>query len=169
MAALVSVETVLLVVLVVLVAGLLRSHAEILRRLGPETGERTPPERAAPVRRAGETAPTLVGATAGGDPVRLDFAGGDGAPTLLAFLGTGCTSCQPFWAALGQGGLPPAVQTVIVTRGSDRESPARVRALAPAGSAVVMSPTAYADYGVSGTPYFVLVERTIVGEGMAST
>ena len=34
MTALVSVETVLLVLLVVLVAGLLRSHAEILRRLG---------------------------------------------------------------------------------------------------------------------------------------
>ena len=35
MVAIVSVETVLLVVLLVLVAGLLRSHAEILRRLGP--------------------------------------------------------------------------------------------------------------------------------------
>jgi len=35
MTALVSVETVLLVLLLVLVAGLLRSHAEILRRLGP--------------------------------------------------------------------------------------------------------------------------------------
>ena len=35
MEALVAVETVLLVLLVVLVAGLLRSHAEILRRLGP--------------------------------------------------------------------------------------------------------------------------------------
>ena len=34
MTALVAVETVLLVLLVVLVAGLLRSHAEILRRLG---------------------------------------------------------------------------------------------------------------------------------------
>ncbi len=36
MTALVSAETVLLVILVVLVAGLLRSHAEILRRLGPD-------------------------------------------------------------------------------------------------------------------------------------
>jgi hypothetical protein len=35
MVALVAVETVLLVVLVVLVAGLLRSHAELLRRVGP--------------------------------------------------------------------------------------------------------------------------------------
>ena len=36
MTALVSVETVLLVLLIVLVAALLRSHAEILRRLGAE-------------------------------------------------------------------------------------------------------------------------------------
>ena len=35
MTALVSVESVLLVVLLLLVAGLLRSNAEILRRLGP--------------------------------------------------------------------------------------------------------------------------------------
>ncbi|MBV9193079.1 MAG: hypothetical protein JO168_02960, partial [Solirubrobacterales bacterium] len=36
--ALVAVETALLVVLVVLVAGLLRSHAELLRRVGPAEG-----------------------------------------------------------------------------------------------------------------------------------
>ena len=42
MVALVSVETVLLVLLVVLVAALLRSHAEILRRLGPD-GAGAPP------------------------------------------------------------------------------------------------------------------------------
>ena len=35
MVALVAVETLLLVLLTLLVAGLLRSHAEILRRLGP--------------------------------------------------------------------------------------------------------------------------------------
>ncbi|MEA2353553.1 MAG: hypothetical protein QOJ14_1967, partial [Thermoleophilaceae bacterium] len=35
MTALVAVETLLLVLLILLVAGLLRSHAEILRRLGP--------------------------------------------------------------------------------------------------------------------------------------
>ena len=38
MTALVSVETVLLVLLIVLVVGLLRSHAELLRRLGPGDG-----------------------------------------------------------------------------------------------------------------------------------
>ena len=37
MTVLVAYETVLLVLLVLLVAGLLRSHAEILRRLGPRS------------------------------------------------------------------------------------------------------------------------------------
>ena len=46
MVALVSVETVLLVLLVVLVAALLRSHAEILRRLGPDDGHSTRPRSA---------------------------------------------------------------------------------------------------------------------------
>ena len=41
--AIVSVETVLLVLLIVLVAGLLRSHAEILRRLGPGDAETDAP------------------------------------------------------------------------------------------------------------------------------
>src|SRR5438067_506773 len=39
MTVLVACETVLLALLVLLVAGLLRSHAEILRRLGPPSGE----------------------------------------------------------------------------------------------------------------------------------
>jgi formate hydrogenlyase subunit 4 len=37
--ALLAGETVLLVLLSVLVVGLLRSHAEILRRIGPETAQ----------------------------------------------------------------------------------------------------------------------------------
>ena len=54
MTVLVSVETVLLVLLVVLVAGLLRSHAEILRRLGPpgEEGPRLRPRLLQAARRA---------------------------------------------------------------------------------------------------------------------
>ena len=39
MTVLVACETVLLALLVLLVAGLLRSHAEILRRLGPASAE----------------------------------------------------------------------------------------------------------------------------------
>jgi hypothetical protein len=175
----VSVETVLLALLVVLVAGLLRSHAEILRRLGPEgaRGDAGPagpahalePPASAPDR--GDTwAPELAGVTPGGDAVRLAFDGRGGAPTLLAFLSSGCTSCARFWETLGERPLPAGLEAVIVTRGADREQRSRLRSLAPERIQVVMSSQAWEDYAVPGSPYFVLVEDGAVqGEGVATT
>lgn len=170
MAAIVAVETVLLVLLTVLVAGLLRSHAEILRRLGPDgeaprVSEPPAPERLA-IRRA---APALTGMTPTGDAVALEFARGADQLTLLAFLTTGCGTCAGFWESLAEPRLPREVQRVIVTRGSERESPARVRALAPSEIPVVMSSEAWEAYEVAGAPYFVLVSDSILGEGMAAT
>jgi hypothetical protein len=171
MTALVSVETVLLVLLVLLVAGLLRSHAEILRRLGPtEDRERPiapPPQTsrgAAQVRAA-----PLTGVTPDGDVVTLAFDGAGSAPALLAFLTSGCSTCAGFWETLGERRLPPGVQTLIVTRGSDRERPSRLRSLAPSRVPVVMSSQAWEDYRVPGAPYFVLVDGTIRGEGVATS
>jgi hypothetical protein len=163
--ALVSVETVLLVLLVVLVASLLRSHAEILRRLGPE-GESAVPEPPKTIR-TDTAAPELAGVTPTGDAVKLAF---HGTPTLLAFLSSGCTSCVQFWEKLGASRPPPDLRPVIVTRGADREQVAKLRRLAPDGVPVVMSSQAWQDYGVPGTPYFVLVEDgAIRGEGVATT
>ncbi len=195
MVALVSVETVLLVLVLVLVAGLLRSHAELLRRIGPPdqpaaAGPEGSPAIAPPPppgqpaagsggARTGAAAP-VVGTTPHGDSVVLDFERVDGldetaavgeaasAPTLLAFLTSGCSTCAGFWSALAERAIP-GVQPVIVTRGSERERPARLRALAPDGVPVVMSSAAWEHYGVPGAPYFVLVEETIRGEGVAST
>ena len=165
--ALVSVETVLLVLLVVLVAALLRSHAEILRRLGPE-GSRAPRLPEPPAReRAGSSAPELAGATPTGDAIKLAF---DGTPTLLAFLSSGCTSCVQFWESLGERRLPAGLEAVIVTRGRESEQASKLRKLAPGHVPVVMSSDAWEDYGVPGTPYFVLVEEgAIQGEGVATT
>jgi hypothetical protein len=170
MEALVAVETVLLVLLVVLVAGLLRSHAEILRRLGPAAADEAvlPSPSTAP-RRTDTAAPTLAGATPAGDPVKLAFDGGAAAPTLLAFLTSGCSSCAGFWESLGDGRLSQGVQAVIVTHGSEQESPSRLGSLSPPGVPVVMSSQAWRDYGVPGAPYFVLVGRGVLGEGVAST
>jgi hypothetical protein len=164
MIAIVSVETVLLVILVVLVAGLLRSHAEILRRLGA-------PEQSVPATplRTDATAPLLAGTTPGGDAITLAFDGAHRSPTLLAFLTSGCSTCATFWDTLGERRLPPGVQTVIVTHGSEREQPAKLRSLAPRGVPVVMSSRAFEDYAVPGSPYFVLVDGEVRGEGMAST
>jgi hypothetical protein len=165
--AIVSIETVLLVLLLVLVAALLRSHAEILRRLGPE-GQRAPdlPEPPAGVR-VHTSAPELAGITPTGDAIKLAF---DGTPTLLAFLSSGCTSCAGFWEGLGQRRLPAGLETMIVTRGPDREQRSRLRSLAPGAVPVVMSSEAWEDYAVPGSPYFVLVEDgAIRGEGVATT
>jgi hypothetical protein len=166
---LVVAETVLLVLLVVLVAGLLRSHAEILRRLGPAPDAAPTPPNPAIERRPGVTAPPLSGTTADGDVVSLSFEGGSAAPTLLAFLSSGCATCARFWESLGDGGLPVDVQTVIVTRGADREQPARLRKLALPGVPVVMSSAAWGHYEVPGAPYFVLVVGSIRGEGVATS
>jgi len=169
MTALVAVETVLLVLLVVLVAGLLRSHAEILRRLGPPDAadEPLPEPPASPRPRV--SAPDLAGTTPAGDAVSLSFSGSASAPTLLAFLTSGCGTCAGFWQSLEGSRLPAGVQTVIVAHGPDRERPAQLRSLAPPGVPVVMSSEAWRDYRVPGAPYFVLVDETIRGEGVATT
>jgi hypothetical protein len=179
MTALVSVETVLLIVLLVLVAGLLRSHAELLRRLGPAAGDEPVGSRAvdrgsavrAPIGGAAprRPAPALHGVTPMGDAVGLDFASGAGTLTLLAFLTTGCSTCAGFWDTLAEPRLPAGVETVIVAHGAERERVSRVAALAPAGVPVVMSSQAWLDYEVPGAPYFVLAERAILGEGVASS
>ncbi len=166
MTALVAAETLLLVLLIVLVVGLLRSHAEILRRLGPADDVATPPRT--PRRDADQPAPALSGATPSGDVVALSFDGPSAAPTLLAFLTSGCSTCAGFWDSLGERRLPPEVQTVIVAHGSERERPAELRSLAPADVPVVMSSRAWDDYRVPGAPYFVLVDGMIRGEGMAT-
>jgi hypothetical protein len=164
--AIVSVETVLLVILVFLVAGLLRSHAEILRRLGPD-GSANPVPRA-PERAAGAPAPPIAGSTPDADAVALDLAA-PGAPTLLAFLSSGCSTCAAFWAGLNEARLPAGIQPVVVTRGADRERVRHLRELAPPGVVVVMSSRAWEDYSVPGSPYFVLVDGAIRGEGVATT
>jgi hypothetical protein len=177
MVALVSVETVLLVILVVLVAGLLRSHAEILRRLGPAAPPGSPGSEAdapgpgaprAPQRPAGSPAAPIAGTTPHDDAIALDLAA-PGGLTLLAFLSSGCSTCAAFWAGLHEARLPAGVQPVVVTRGADREQVGRLRELAPPGMAVVMSSQAWADYAVPGSPYFVLVDGAIRGEGVATT
>ncbi len=170
MTAVVAVETVLLVLLIVLVAGLLRSHAEILRRLGQSeapSGVVAPPQAA---RTDAQLIPAPIsGSTPRGDAVALAFDGAGSRPTLLAFLSSGCSTCMGFWETLAEPRLPATVQTVIVTRGSDRERPARLRELAPDNVPVVMSSKAWDDYGVPGAPYFVLVDGAVRGEGVATT
>ncbi len=186
--ALVVAETVAIALLGVLVAGLLRSHGEVLRTLhtlgaGLEPGSGDHPVGGGPVggavaialtpatdRRAGVPAARLTGVTLTADAVSWAVAG-TGRDTLLAFLSGGCETCQPFWTAFGAGvEVPGGADLVVVTGGPERESETLLRRLAPADLPLVMSTAAWEDYEVPGSPHFVYVDGrsgTVVGEGTA--
>jgi hypothetical protein len=173
--ALVACETILLALLVLLVAALLRSHAELLRRLGPpDSADEHGP---APVPRPGAAPPVaateIAGRTLEGDAVKFSL--GPGAPpTLIAFLTSGCDTCRGFWGDLRAGhrvSLPrPGSRLVVVTKDAREESSSRLGDLSPGGVPVVMSSEAWTRHGVPGSPYFLYVEDgAVAGEGSATT
>jgi len=186
-----------LAVLAVLVVGLLRSHAEILKALhdlgvnledgapAPTAGRRPAVSRHAPARTADGVAPPrgdgplgaaadLSGSLPRGGAARVAVVGVDH-PTLIAFLSTGCGTCGTFWDALNEGvtRLPdPSTRIVVVTNGPDAESPAAVADLAPPGVVTIMSNDAWDDYGVPVSPFFALVDGPsgkVIGEGSGTT
>jgi hypothetical protein len=161
----VAAETLLLVLLLLLVVALLRSHAEILRRLeavDPTTA--VPRPETAKGARAGTD---LAGATPSGG-ARHVAASGD---LLLAFLSSGCTSCAHLIDTVPDAVavLPRATRLVVVTKSPDVE---RVRRFRPLEDHVdiVMSSRAWDDYAVPGSPYFVHVAGgAVVGEGSGTS
>ena len=193
MTALVIVEGLALLLLAVLVVGLLRSHAEILKRLhelgaglesdaahdheatGPsDLGFPVPPGRALPSTQGARPAADVDGETATGEFAHVAVVGSN-RDTVLAFLSTGCRTCAGLWDTVGDGsrlGLPAGTNLVIVTRSSDEESFGRIRELAPPGIPVVLSTEAWDAYEVPVAPYFVHVdgtEGTVIGEGAAGS
>lgn len=182
MAILVACETLLLVALTFLVVGLLRSHAEILRRIGPGPAGGSPardefaaeslippPERRADLRPGRD----IAGLTPSRDALKVALDEGS-PPTLLAFLSSGCGVCDRFWQDLASDSrlaeLPREIRLVAVTKGLHEESPSRIRELAPETLQVVMSSEAWRDYRAPAAPYFVYLEHGQVrGEGSASS
>ena len=170
MEALIIIEGIVILLLAVLVAGLLRSHAEILRQLAalgggePHEAHISPPRRLA---RNGSTT-VLTGTTPGGGATIISLAGNRG-HTLLAFLSTTCTACGAFW----EGEVPSlsGIRPVVVTKGAEAESPAGVARLMNPAVSTLMSTEAWESFAVPATPYFVLVDGVgqIVGEGSAPT
>jgi hypothetical protein len=184
--AVVVVLAVAVAVLGVLVVGLLRTHAEVLRRLSElgagvyddevtttssttggvrspveirtRPGVPEPRDQAEPVT---ATAFDVAGVTPDGSAVAAGVVGRDHT-TLLAFLSSGCGTCADFWRAFGDGEgtrLPGRdTRLVIVTKGPTLESVSEVARLAPAGITTVMSDGAYDDYRVPANPYFILVD-----------
>jgi hypothetical protein len=179
--------TVVVAVLAFLVAGLLRSHATILRRLHelgagvqPSSGVVTPPDQLAetppppdldlprpPAVPEGRPAADIVGTSPSGDAQAIRVAGSRN-DTVLAFLSSGCTTCHVFWEELRTAALPAGTRLIIVTKGSDAESPVAIGELAPPDVTVVMSSDAWVDYGVPGSPYVIDVDGPsgrVRGEG----
>ena len=178
----------------ILVLGLLRSHALILRALD-ELGAGLDLERAAgtddsiaeqpgplplqlgdgvvAARPAGarRSAADVVGTDLNGREVVVPM-GSSGASTLLAFLSSGCSVCHEFWAAFAAPDLldiPAGARLVVVVQGPESESPGALRRLATPGLTVVQSDATWSDYDIPGSPYFVHVEGGVVtGDGSST-
>lgn len=191
--ALVAVETVVLALLALVLVGLLRSHAEILRRLPEATGgDGTHDHPDGATGSGGSADPTrprmsthLPGPRGTGGPV-VDIVGStlDGTQmsvspsktdTLVAFLSSGCLTCKTFWDGLRadtREPLPQDIRLLVVVKDRDMESPSRLRDLAPSDIPVLMSSQAWTDYDVAMSPYFLFVgaaSGTVRSEGSASS
>ena len=181
----VSALVVVVILLSVLVAGLLRSHAVILRRLhelgagvdrdpgapiataAPRTDGSVPQPR--PDTTQGRHAVDIVGTGPRGESlaVRVTDVAHD---TVLVFLSTGCTTCASFWEDLAAPQLSPGTRLVVVTQDAGEESPTEVLARAPAGVTVVLSSAAWRDLAVPGSPFVIHVHGPtgrVLGEGTA--
>jgi hypothetical protein len=187
MTAIVVTDTVLLVLLSLLVVGLLRSHAELLRRLGHDDDEHDAHDHGRGERAASpnlqlidlpgprdESPPAadIVGETPTGDAVKISVTGDR--DTLVTFLSSGCLTCMDLWHGIRNQSepLPGDARIVVVTKGRAMESPSRLMDLAPDGVPVVMSQEAWEGYAISMSPYFVHVDgRTgaVRSEGAASS
>jgi hypothetical protein len=175
MTVLVLLETVLLVVLTVLVAGLLRAYATVLKRLHrldggePDNQFRLEPA-AAPVQSRDDwtTGHDVAGESVQGELVSARVVGVEH-DTVLLFLSSGCTSCAVFWDELSRPVLlPAATRLVIVTQGEEVDSRAAIAELAPSDVDVIMSTAAWQEYEVPGSPHVVYVEGQtgrVRGEG----
>ena len=171
-------------VLALLVFGLLRTHAEILRALdragislddeqaaGPVAGV-VPGRSEAGASTGPAGARDLVGTVPAGGPTKVAVTGVTHF-TLLAFLSPGCRTCKRFWEAFESPDLElPGGDTRLVIVGQDpaHDSESAMAELAPPGVKAVLSSAAWEDYDVPGSPYFVLVDGTdgrVVGAGSA--
>ena len=187
-------EGVAIVLLGVLVLGLLRSHALILKALhelgaGLElekeagTGVTTATTGGKPGPVPVELETGVVQATRKDSATAHDIVGRDldraeqrvtvttpGSRTLLAFLTSGCSVCQTFWDEFqGPVDVPGNGDLRIIAKGSAEESVSSLRTLARDRD-VVQSSGAWVDYDIPGSPYFVYVEGGVVtGEGSATT
>ena len=177
MLALVIAEGFAVALLGVLVAGLLRSHAEILRALH-DLGADLDPDRSTPVipatrvasLRAEDVAHDVVGQRLDGSAAAIGVVATPH-DSVLAFLSSGCTTCHPFWDSLRAGASPIGDARVVVIV-QEEDNRGRLRQLAGPDLDVIASSRAWSDYGVPGSPHIVQVHGPtgrVVGEGTGQT
>jgi hypothetical protein len=192
--AIVIAEGVAIALLGILVLGLLRSHALILKALhelgaGLElekeagTGVTTAATAGSPGPMPVELETGVVPATRSNNSTARDIVGttldrrertvtvtAPGTRTLLAFLSSGCSVCQTFWEEFRGGvDVPGQGELRIIAKGPEEESATSLRGLA-GGLQVLQSSAAWSDYDIPGSPYFVYVEAGVItGEGSATT
>ncbi|MDT4909738.1 MAG: hypothetical protein QOI69_2979 [Pseudonocardiales bacterium] len=182
MIALVTVETVVLVILSVLVVGLLRGYATVLSRLhelDSGSGSAAPPFRTIPevpepvqqrIEGRAEWAPAhdIEGVSLTGEIISARTVGVEH-DTVLAFLTSGCEGCAGFWQELEKDwAVPGGSRVLVVAKGPEDDSPEQLAGLCPPGVDLVMSSQAWTDFGVPGSPYVMVVDgRTgrVKGEG----
>jgi hypothetical protein len=189
MLALIGALAVIVALLSVLVFGLLRSHADIVRSLHTlgvgvgDPGTPRPPEEhgTLPVHLRPTIPPLpaersiavhdLEGVSPTGDTLVVSMSSSP--LNLVAFLSSGCLSCATLWESLADPEqrrlLPESTRVVVVTKGTEWESPAAIASKTPSDTTVLMSTKAWADYEVPGSPYFILVDgrrRERIGEGV---
>jgi len=166
-------------ILSVIVFGLLRTHAEIIRALdragvtldGSPSPVALSPSRLRPA--ADTEVDDIVGNVPGGGPVKVALGGEH--HTLLAFLSSGCRTCASFWEAFADPELElPGDQTrlVIVAQDPEHDSASRLVELAPPGVRLVCSSAAWQALEIPGSPYFAMVDgrrRSIIGSGTATS
>lgn len=190
MIALVTIETALLLILSVLVAGLLRGYATVLRRLHQLDGGAQP--AAAPPFRTISAIPEPTGQRIEGrdewapahDIDGISLRGeissvrtvGVEHDTIIAFLSSSCEGCTGFWHELaapnGSWAAPGGARLLVVTKGADEESPAALSKLCPPGVDLLMSSQAWAEFEVPGSPYVVVTDGQtgrIKGEGSGTS
>lgn len=187
--------TAVVAVLCVLVAGLLRAYADVLRRLhaldgGGDEQEGALPAGAPPFKVADQvsiprTYPVegreewseghdVTGTTLAGEVVAARVVGSE-QDTLIAFLSSGCAGCVGFWDELstpGRWALPEGSRLLVVAKDEHDESVSLLAELCPPGVDLVMSGQAWSDYEVPGSPYVVVVDGPtgrVKGEGSGTS
>lgn len=169
-------------VMAVLVFGLLRTHAEILRALDragisldddASTSRSSVAESSDGADSGGQAKVSdIVGTVPAGGPTKVAVTG-VAHFTLLAFLSSRCRTCERFWSAFADAGIDlPGCGTRLVIVGQDpaHDSESALAELVPDGVKAVLSSAAWEDYDVGGSPYFVLIdgaEGRVVGAGSA--